>query len=112
MKYKICFLILFFLINLFSRSNPELINLNIKIQDSIKSGTEKRTYTSYVENRVHRAGLFWLNVSNTGWFGEPWTGAVDPCTGKTAPGGELPGGSGIDYLSRLYGSAVTLNLHQ
>jgi len=66
--------------------------------DISKSGTEKRTYTPYVENRVHRAGLFWLNVSNTGWFGEPWTGAVDPCTGKTASGGELPGGSGIDYL--------------
>jgi hypothetical protein len=75
-----------------------MLKLNQKYNDSLKSSSEKRTYKPYIENRVHRAGLFWMNLSNTGWFGEPWTGAVDPCTGKTAPGGELPGGSGIDYL--------------
>lgn len=48
-------------------------------------------------NRVHRAGLFWLNMNNTGYFGNP-DGLRDPCTGRTAISGELPGGSGTDFI--------------
>lgn len=58
-----------------------------------------------LENRVHRAGLFWLNITNSGYFGNPDL-LQDPCTGTTAVSGELPGGSGTDFLfvgSLLFG---------
>ena len=35
------------------------------------------------QNRVHRVGLFWLNMTNFGMFGNPW-GLSDPCTGRNA----------------------------
>jgi len=57
------------------------------------------------ENRVHRAGLFWMNVTNNGYFGNP-DKMRDPCTGKIAVSGELPGGTGTDFLfvgSLLFG---------
>jgi hypothetical protein len=57
----------------------------------------KQTYSPVPYNRVHRAGLFWLNVTNTGYFGNPDT-TRDPCTGRLAVSGELPGGSGTDFL--------------
>ena len=55
----------------------------------------------YPENRVHRAGLLWMNISNCGYVGnisseeDP---VYDPCTGKPAVSGEMPGGSGQEYL--------------
>lgn len=58
------------------------------------------------ENRVHRAGLFWLNVTNKGYFGNPNGESKDPCTGRVAVSGELPGGSDTDFLfvgSLLFG---------
>jgi len=58
-----------------------------------------------LENRVHRTGLFWLNITNSGYFGNP-DFLQDPCTGTTAVSGELPGGSGTDFLfvgSLLFG---------
>lgn len=83
------------IIELFAMT-PFSLNLNNKIpQDLTKSSKD---WHPYIENRVHRAGDLWMNLSNTGWFGEPWTGALDPCTGKIASGGEMPGGSGINYL--------------
>ena len=48
-------------------------------------------------NRVHRAGLLWMNTTNMGWYGNPDT-YKDPCTGKAAVSGEMPGGSGTDFL--------------
>jgi hypothetical protein len=51
-----------------------------------------------LHNRVHRAGLFWLNVTNRGYFGNPSSESKDPCTGKVAVSGELPGGSGTEFL--------------
>ncbi|HXK49242.1 MAG TPA: hypothetical protein PKW56_02125, partial [Clostridiales bacterium] len=51
-----------------------------------------------MEYRVHRAGLLWLNTSNMGFFGEPWLGLKDPCTGKTAVSGEMPGGTGTEFI--------------
>ena len=49
------------------------------------------------ENRVHRTGLFWMNVTNSGYFGNP-DYQLDPCTGSTAVSGEFPGGSDTDFL--------------
>ena len=50
-----------------------------------------------MRNRVHKAGLFWLNITNNGYFGNP-NGDKDVCTGRAAVSGELPGGSGTDFL--------------
>gem|GEM_PF-4228376 len=36
-----------------------------------------------LENRVHRAGLFWMNITNSGYFGNPDL-LQDPCTGTTS----------------------------
>ena len=69
----------------------------------------KTSFKPYPENRVHRAGNLWLNMTNCGYFGnfigsdEPM---LDPCTQKVAPSGEMPGGSGINYIwasSLLFG---------
>jgi len=81
MKQFCLFIFIFFTIQINAAINPEIF----KNSDKIKNIDQKRTYYPYPENRVHRAGLFWMNLSNTGWFGEPWTGAVDPCTGETPP---------------------------
>jgi len=50
------------------------------------------------QNRVHRAGIFWMNITNFGMFGNSW-GLTDPCTGREAVSGDMPGQSGIAYLS-------------
>ncbi|HQO08788.1 MAG TPA: hypothetical protein PLK90_01775 [Clostridiales bacterium] len=99
MKKIVTYLIILGIMQLYARSFDYRNNSEKSIPDS--TAFEKNTRSSYIpyeENRVHRAGIFWLNVSNTGWFGDPLSSALDPCTGKTAPSGELPGGSGIDYL--------------
>ncbi|HQP70947.1 MAG TPA: hypothetical protein PLK90_11160 [Clostridiales bacterium] len=70
-----------------------------------KSVTDSKAIRPVQENRVHRAGLFWLNVTNNGYFGNP-DGLKDPCTGRPAVSGELPGGSETDFLfvgSLLFG---------
>ncbi len=51
----------------------------------------------FPQNRVHKAGMLWINMTNTGLLGNP-KNLDDPCTGKTAVSGEFPGGSGISYL--------------
>ncbi|HXK49042.1 MAG TPA: T9SS type A sorting domain-containing protein [Clostridiales bacterium] len=50
-----------------------------------------------LQNRVHKAGMLWINMTNKGYFGNP-DGIDDPCTGDDAVSGEFPGGSGISYL--------------
>lgn len=72
---------------------------------STKTVTDSKVIRPVQENRVHRAGLFWMNVTNNGYFGNP-DGMKDPCLGRTAVSGELPGGSGTDFLfvgSLLFG---------
>ena len=49
------------------------------------------------ENRVHKAGLLWLNVTNNGYFGNP-DGFEDPCTGLEAVRATMPGGSDQEYM--------------
>ncbi len=56
-----------------------------------------------IENRVHREGNVWMNITNYGYFGnsgpEQNNGMEDPCPpGSWAPQGEFPGGSDQQYL--------------
>ncbi|OGC90235.1 MAG: hypothetical protein A2142_06150 [candidate division Zixibacteria bacterium RBG_16_48_11] len=59
-----------------------------------------RAETAAVEHeiRVHNVGKFWLSVSNYGIFGSESGRLRDPCTRKSAPSGEFPGGTGVSYL--------------
>ena len=75
-------------------SKNELLKLSNDLQMQISSKATKPT----LECRVHRAGLLWMNTSNTGWFGDPWTSFTDPCTGKPVVSGEMPGGSGTNFI--------------
>ena len=68
----------------------------LKNSQSLNSSDSKVLYP-WPDNRVHRAGVLWLNVTNYGFMGNP-LGFEDQCTGKVASGGEMPGDSGIDYL--------------
>jgi len=77
---------------LYSRSDK---SDNDQINDA---GIATKAVVPVWENRVHRAGMLWMNVTNTGYFGNPDV-LDDPCTGSTAVSGELPGGTGTDYLS-------------
>ncbi|NOR44222.1 MAG: hypothetical protein GQ534_01445 [Candidatus Delongbacteria bacterium] len=55
----------------------------------------------FIENRVHRVGLFWMNITNMGVFGNPASWVLyfeDPCTGRQAVGGDMPGGEDKQYL--------------
>ncbi|HAQ62318.1 TPA: hypothetical protein DCR49_10045, partial [Candidatus Delongbacteria bacterium] len=88
-------------ITLFSHSNYNLFQQDQNSLDSLINSTYKSTQKPYPENRVHRAGLFWMNISNCGYVGnisseeDP---VFDPCTGKPAVSGEMPGDSGQGYL--------------
>ncbi|MDA3885605.1 MAG: hypothetical protein PF638_08435 [Candidatus Delongbacteria bacterium] len=73
------------------------INEMYKVQNSTNILASKANKPN-MECRVHRAGLLWLNTSNTGWFGDPWTYFDDPCTGKPVVMGEMPGGSGVNFI--------------
>jgi hypothetical protein len=92
-------LLVVFAADSFARSAPTGDNT------STKTVTDSKAIRPVQENRVHRAGLFWMNVTNNGFFGNP-DGMKDPCLGRTAVSGELPGGSGTDFLfagSLLFG---------
>jgi hypothetical protein len=65
--------------------------------DSVPASFRDTKITPILENRVHKAGSFWMNVTNNGLFGNP-DALTDPCTGQTAVSGEFPGGLGADYL--------------
>lgn len=67
-------------------------------QPDIIKFSDPKAIRPVMEYRVHRAGMFWLNTSNMGFFGEPWLGLKDPCTGKTAVSGEMPGGTGTEFI--------------
>ncbi|MBN2789020.1 MAG: hypothetical protein JXR69_02375 [Candidatus Delongbacteria bacterium] len=65
--------------------------------DGLQTGQDSKAIIPTPNNRVHRAGLLWLNMNNMGYFGNP-SAYDDPCTGKNAVSGEMPGGSGTDFL--------------
>ena len=77
----------------FSRTAPSATGENTVMQTVENSKADKPTPI----NRVHRAGLLWLNTTNMGYYGNP-DAYDDPCTGKPAVNGEMPGGSGVDFL--------------
>lgn len=52
----------------------------------------------FTENRVHRIGNLWLNVTNYGVIAGVAGGLSDPCTGMLAPALEFPGGTGTVNL--------------
>jgi len=56
-----------------------------------------------MENRVHRAGAMWMNITNYGFYGNDNVGQTDALTdpeypGVYAPQLEFPGGSRREYL--------------
>jgi len=99
-------IILFVLVTLsliYSLPHPDYLK-NTQNSDS----THSKVIKPYPENRVHRAGLLWMNITNFGWAGNDGSEniTIDPCTGRAAPGAEMPGGSGMDYIfitSLLFG---------
>lgn len=91
MKNLIFPLILVLSLTLFCARNPEY-----NAPETRLSGL--KAVRPVMEYRVHRAGIFWLNTSNMGFFGEPWLGLKDPCTGKVAVSGEMPGGTGTEFI--------------
>ena len=52
----------------------------------------------FYENKMHRAGMLWLNITNSGYFGNPGWTMTDPCTQTIASSAEMPGGSDKEYL--------------
>ncbi|MBN2789313.1 MAG: hypothetical protein JXR69_03915 [Candidatus Delongbacteria bacterium] len=88
-------LLLFFIYNLSGVADrSELIDKKVISGNELSLKAIKPVH----EYRVHRAGLLWLNVSNSGWFGDPWLYYDDPCTGKPVVMGEMPGGSGTNFI--------------
>ncbi len=94
MKGLIC-VILLITINLFSAINPGFFN-----KTDMRDQTQKILYVPYEENRVHRAGSLWMNITNFGQIGTNYLfhPSIDPCTENLARSAEMPGGSKIDYL--------------
>ncbi|MDY0017100.1 MAG: hypothetical protein RBS89_04615 [Candidatus Delongbacteria bacterium] len=90
-KLLFCIFLLFNIV-LHPAMDPNMVK-KFNLQES----DQRSKYVPYTQNRVHRAGLLWMNISNCGWFGV-WEELNDPCTGKPAPRGEMPGGSGQEYL--------------
>jgi hypothetical protein len=62
------------------------------------NASSKVSYNPSMQNRVHRAGTLWLNMTNRGFFGNPGEEMTDPCTYKAAASGEMPGGTDMEFL--------------
>ncbi|MCK4980676.1 MAG: hypothetical protein KAS62_09780 [Candidatus Delongbacteria bacterium] len=93
MKNFLFFLLLAMFVCLFARSAPEVPNQN----DGYQMVQDSKAIIPIPYNRVHRAGVLWMNITNMGYYGNPRV-YDDPCTGNTAVSGEMPGGSGTDFL--------------
>ncbi|MDD3045872.1 MAG: hypothetical protein PHF33_10490, partial [Candidatus Delongbacteria bacterium] len=91
--------LLFFVYVLLSASMPASESLS-RSGDllNISEGIDYKGFRPYPENRVHRAGIFWLNMTNRGFFGNPGDEMTDPCTYKAAASGEMPGGTDMEFL--------------
>jgi hypothetical protein len=63
----------------------------------LKKPTDSTEPYPWLDNRVHKAGLLWLNVTNLGAMGSAGY-SNDQCTGEPAAGAEMPGGSKKEYL--------------
>ena len=98
-------IIFFFVLTLLLYPNPYNVNPKSFYEKGIFPNTNinSKGLQPYIENRVHRAGILWMNITNCGYFGNPYFGICgylfqDPCTGKDAYTAEMPGGSGLNYL--------------
>jgi len=123
MRKIITYFIILVIIQLWSKPFFNLKNSDLSIQDHEKIETVNKGIIPYPENRVHRAGLLWMNVTNCGYFGNPNIGEgnyffTDPCTGGVANTAEMPGGSGINYLYFAglmlggYLDSIVININQ
>jgi hypothetical protein len=92
MKKMLTIILISMIATAFAAHSPSYKEYGNRFSSAVKS------VRPVMEYRVHRAGLFWLNTSNMGFFGEPWLGLKDPCTGKPAVSGEMPGGTGTEFL--------------
>ncbi|MDD3045630.1 MAG: hypothetical protein PHF33_09260, partial [Candidatus Delongbacteria bacterium] len=105
MRKIITYLIVLSIVQLFARPMFDIKNSDLSIQDHVKIETVNKGIVPYPENRVHRAGTMWLNITNLGYIGNPNVVMLggylfdDPCTGEAAKTAEMPGESDINYLS-------------
>ena len=78
----------------------DIKNIDRSLPAHVKIETESKGIVPYPENRVHRAGMLWLNITNYGVIGHDFitNEMIDPCTGKFASSAEMPSGSGKEYL--------------
>ncbi|NOR44223.1 MAG: hypothetical protein GQ534_01450, partial [Candidatus Delongbacteria bacterium] len=91
---KMIFLLL--LVNiLLSAQTPDEIEIREQRSKYLYDLQQKQDFS--IENRVHRVGLFWLNITNMGTFGNSMY-LNDPCTGKLAVFGDMPGGEEVRFL--------------
>jgi hypothetical protein len=67
------------------------------LNSGLSKESDSKVTKPYEEFRVHRAGLLWMTVSNSCIYGNPFD-VNDPCTNKEAPKGDMPGGSGMQYI--------------
>ncbi|MDD4205814.1 MAG: hypothetical protein PHH55_07040, partial [Candidatus Delongbacteria bacterium] len=104
LKMIICFLLINLSV-LYSRTITFIKNNDFSDKNLTINATDySKTIKPYPENRVHRTGMFWMNITNSGVLGNSGFGSnnetfTDQCTGKTAPSGDFPGGSEFAYLS-------------
>lgn len=98
MRKIVTYLIILVIIQLWSKPFFNLKNSDRSIPVHVKIDTVNKSIKPYPENRVHRAGIFWLNMTNRGFFGNPGEEMTDPCTYKAAASGEMPGGTDMEFL--------------
>ena len=104
MRKVLTYLIILSIMQLIARPMFDIKNTDRSIPTQVKVETDNKGIVPYPENRVHRAGIFWMNVTNCGVLGNPGFGSdnelfTDPCTGKIAANGDFPGGSKFEYLT-------------
>ena len=98
-KQLLIILPMFIVFSMYSRPFSGTVNAYDVPEKAIS--ITKTSFKPYPENRVHRAGNLWLNMTNCGYFGnfigsdEPM---LDPCTQKVAPSREMQGGTGTSYM--------------
>jgi len=84
------------------------VNSNTKDNDNTNTIKGESTYRTDIAdpvraNRVHTAGLLWLNMTNFGQLGSGGGSSsgyqnIEHCSGKVALGSALPGGSFNEYI--------------
>jgi len=105
MREIITYIIIISTISLYSRPLFDPKDPEKSVPDSVKN-SKFFFDLSLIQNRTHRVGSLWMNVTNYGSFMkmQPHLNGIDnkdfldECTGKISPVAEMPGGSGMEYL--------------